>query len=142
MFRRQRQSEEPKVELTPMVDVVFLLLIFFMISTTFIETPGISIDLPESSATVVEKEPQELMVFISKDGEIRVDGKAFTLAQLQSFLLGEKGTAEGTTFVLNADQQVRHGLVVSVMDAAQQAGFTKLAIATERPVGENMKKQE
>jgi len=59
----RRKREEPRVDLTPMVDVVFLLLIFFMISTTFVETPGIEVKLPESSSSITEKAPEEIARF-------------------------------------------------------------------------------
>lgn len=135
MFQRRRQGEEPKVDLTAMVDVVFLLLIFFMISTTFVESPGISVDLPESSASVVEKQPKELTVYITAKGEIELQGRRLNLPQLRQFLKAEHADADDATFILHADRKVEHGLVVSVMDAAQQAGYQKLAIATERPTG-------
>jgi len=66
----RKSSEEPRIDLTPMVDVVFLLLIFFMISTTFVESPGISIKLPEASSQSVEREPQELKIYLSRDGDV------------------------------------------------------------------------
>lgn len=133
MMFRQKAQEEPKVDMTPMVDVVFLLLIFFMISTTFVETPGIQVDLPESSSQVVEKEPKEVKVYLEKNGTIHVQDREVALKDLATRLdeLGREG-AGNTTFVLMADREVQHGLVVKVMDAAQQAGFKKLAIATEK----------
>ena len=131
MFRRKVQ-EEPKVDMTPMVDVVFLLLIFFMISTTFVQTPGINVNLPESSSQVVEKEPREIKVYIEKDGAIHLEDQAVSLNDLEARLAKLHGAGKDATFVLMADREVRHGLVVQVMDLAQQAGFKKLAIATEQ----------
>jgi len=132
MFRKQRGGDEPRVDLTPMVDVVFLLLIFFMISTTFVETPGISVNLPESSIEVAEKEPQEIKVFIDAKGNIVVDENQVTLDELRLRLADFGDKATETTFVLMADRAVRHGLVVEVMDLAKGAGFEQLAIATEK----------
>lgn len=131
MAFRRRTREDPKVELTPMVDVVFLLLIFFMISTTFVETPGIDIQLPESSSQVVEKTPQEIKVYLSREGRLFLQEEPVTMAQLEGRLsaLGER-SAE-MTFLLLADEEARHGQVVRLMDTARQAGFGKLAIATE-----------
>lgn len=136
-FARKRR-EDPKVELTAMVDVVFLLLIFFMISTTFVETPGISIKLPESSSQMAEKPPKELKVYFSKDGEITFkeeDQKEerVTLEELRRRLGGYGEEAKTMTFLLLADEEARHGRVVQLMDAAREAGFSKLAIATENP---------
>lgn len=127
----RKRRDEPKVDLTPMVDVVFLLLIFFMISTTFVQNPGLTIKLPESGAKRNVSEPKEIKVYLSAAGEIAVDGHTVTLDRLRQRLrsYGAKGAA--MTFVLYADAQSRHGRVVELMDAARAAGFGKLAIATE-----------
>lgn len=132
MIVRKRSADDLKVDMTPMVDVVFLLLIFFMISTTFVETPGISVNLPESTLNVAEKEPEEIKVFVDSKGSIVLEEKKVSLAQLTSHLAGFGEKAGQTTFVLMADKDVRHGVVVEVMDAAKQAGFNQLAIATEK----------
>jgi len=132
MIVRKRSTDDLKVDMTPMVDVVFLLLIFFMISTTFVETPGISVNLPESTLNVAEKEPEEIKVFVDRKGAIVVDDKQLTLAQLKSRLASFGEKAKDTTFVLMADKDVRHGVVVEVMDVAKQSGFQQLAIATEK----------
>jgi biopolymer transport protein ExbD/biopolymer transport protein TolR len=127
----RKQTEAPRVDLTPMVDVVFLLLIFFMISTTFIETPGLSIKLPESSAQAIDREPKELKIFLSSEGEIFHGESSLTLKEFKSLLRGYRAAADQTTFLLMADKDARHGIVVSLMDLARDAGFLKLAIATE-----------
>lgn len=127
----RRKREDPKVDLTPMVDVVFLLLIFFMISTTFVETPGITIKLPESSSRMEERAPKEVKVYLSKEGKIYLENKLLTRAQLDERLRGYGARAGEMTFLLLADKDSRHGRVVQLMDAARQAGFGKLAIATE-----------
>jgi len=132
MFSSRRGSEEPKVDMTPMVDVVFLLLIFFMISTTFVETPGIDVNLPKSSLEVTEKKPQEVKVFIDARGKIVIDDQQVSLKGLKERLKTMGARTAETTFVLMADRDVRHGRVVEVMDAAKEAGFVQLAIATEK----------
>ncbi len=130
-FQRKRR-DEPKVDLTPMVDVVFLLLIFFMISTTFIETPGLSIKLPESSTQVVEKAPEEIKIYLSQKGEIFLGETALSTVALKRQLDGYGSRASNMTFLLLADKEARHGQVVELMDMAKVAGFSKLAIATEQ----------
>ncbi len=131
-FRRLHRSEPPRVDLTPMVDVVFLLLIFFMISTTFVETPGLTINLPKSSSQQVKEKAREVRVYLRADGTIFLDRQpvelSYLVEQLQSY--GER--AADTTFLLMADKEARHGKVVQLMDIAKNAGFTKLAIATEK----------
>ncbi len=127
----RKKREEPRVDLTPMVDVVFLLLIFFMISTTFVDTAGISIKLPESSSQLVAKEPKELKVYLSSEGEIYLKDEHLSLDEFNKRLRTYGAEARETTFLLLADRDTRHGRVVAIMDAAREVGFSKLAIATE-----------
>ncbi|MDT8422974.1 MAG: biopolymer transporter ExbD [Desulfuromonadales bacterium] len=138
MSWRRNQREEPRVELTPMIDVVFLLLIFFMISTTFVETPGLSIRLPESSSRVEEREARELKVYLNKDAEIFYQEQQRSLASLTE-IFAQKGRQElkQMTFILVADKEALHGRVVQLMDLAKLSGFGKLAIATERAAPSN-----
>jgi biopolymer transport protein ExbD len=132
MSFHRTQREEPRVDLTPMVDVVFLLLIFFMISTTFVESPGISIKLPESSSQTIDREPKEIKVYLSKEGDIYHGDKKISLDGFKGLLADYQSDAKKTTVLLLADQESRHGKVVTLMDLARDAGFTKLAIATEQ----------
>lgn len=128
----RKQSEEPRIDLTPMVDVVFLLLIFFMISTTFVETPGISIKLPEASSQTIDREPKEVKIYLSREGDIYHRDQKISLDGFKSLLAKHQSEAERTTVLLLADQESRHGKVVALMDLARDAGFVKLAIATEQ----------
>lgn len=131
MAFRNKKRDDLRVELTPMIDVVFLLLIFFMISTTFIETPGISVKLPEASTSVAEKEPEEVRVYLSKEGEIFLKEEEISLATLRTHLETYGDQSRNMTFLLMADEAAKHGRVVELMDTAKNSGFAKLAIATE-----------
>jgi biopolymer transport protein ExbD len=133
MFRRKTE-EEPKIDMTPMVDVVFLLLIFFMISTTFVENPGISIDLPDSSSATSTAELHETKLYVDRNGSLFLDQEPVAIDQLSAKLrkVVNAGSAGTKSFVLMADQEVHHGLVVTIMDIAQQSGFKQLAIGTEK----------
>ncbi len=128
----RKPQEEPRIDMTPMVDVVFLLLIFFMISTTFVETPGISIKLPESSSQIADREPKEIKIYLSREGDIYFHDKKISLDDYRGVLAQHQSEAERTTVLLLADQDSRHGKVVTLMDLARDAGFVKLAIATEQ----------
>jgi biopolymer transport protein ExbD len=127
----RKKREAPRVDLTSMVDVVFLLLIFFMISTTFVESPGIDVKLPESSSQISEKEIQEIKVYLSRSGELSIGKERVTRKELESRLRSYRSRAKEMTFVLLADKEARHGEVVRLMDLAKVNGFGKLAIATE-----------
>ncbi len=132
MIFLRKSSEEPRIDLTPMVDVVFLLLIFFMISTTFVESPGISIKLPEASSQPVEREPQELKIYLSREGDVYYQDRKISITDYKKLLAEHRSDADNTTILLLADQESRHGKVVTLMDLARDAGFVKLAIATEQ----------
>ena len=127
---RSRLRASPSLDLTPMVDVVFLLVIFFMVSTTFITMEsGLPVDLPTAQTAV--SEPSTLpTVTITKDDQIYVGGKAVSQAQLVDEVRARMAATGYTTVVLRADATVEHGLVVTVMDLIKQAGAKRLAIAT------------
>lgn len=118
------------IDMTPMVDVVFLLVIFFMVSTTFITMQsGLPVDLPSAKTAVTE--PSSLpTVTITKTDQIYVGGQQVTQAQLVDAVRKEMASSGYTTVVLRADTTVEHGVVVQVMDLIKQAGAKRLAIAT------------
>ena len=127
---RSRLRASPTIDLTPMVDVVFLLVIFFMVSTTFITMEsGLPVDLPSAQTSVTE--PSTLpTVTITKDERIFIGGNAVSQAQLVDAVRQQMSSSGYTTVVLRADTTVPHGLVVRVMDLIKQAGAKRLAIAT------------
>jgi biopolymer transport protein ExbD/biopolymer transport protein TolR len=127
----RKKREAPRVDLTSMVDVVFLLLIFFMISTTFVEAPGIDVKLPESSSQASKPEVREIKVYLSQTGEISIGQEKVTREELEKRLRAYGAEAKDMTFVLLADRDARHGEVVRLMDMAKLAQFKTLAIATE-----------
>ena len=129
-FRRARnRSEEVFINLTPLIDVVFLLLIFFMVTTTFATIRyGMRVDLP-TTTTPQEKIKQNIVVSINKDGKIYLGKKWVSEKQLVS-LLSQEIKKKGTLVIVNADRDVTHGKVVRVMDLAKKAGAEKLGILT------------
>lgn len=130
---RRRIQEPPRVDLTPMIDVVFLLLIFFMISTTFIERPGLNIELPASNAEQIQQGKKEVQVYLAENGDIYLQRKLVTLNELLQHLESYGSVAaKKMTFLLMADKAALHGRVVQLMDVAKLAGFGQLAIATDK----------
>jgi len=113
-----------------MIDIIFLLLLFFVLSSTFVLQPGINVNLPR---TVASENParKDLIVIIARDGRIFLNNDLVAFNALWGRLIEElKAQPEGT-LVLRADRDVTHGLVVRVMDVAKQAGAARIAIATE-----------
>ena len=134
-FRRQ-QREEVTVNLTPLIDVVFLLLIFFMVSTTFTRETRLDITLPEASGVPQARKDHQVEVVVGSNGRYSINGEVLTdndTDTLRSVLLraAEKGT--DIPFTITADAQASHQDVVRVMDVAGRIGFTNINITTRAP---------
>lgn len=126
-----RRRDDVELDMTPLIDVVFLLLIFFMLSTSLSVSPGIKVDLPKSSAEQVRKKKITLRVAIEASGRMYLEGKKLSLDDLRKKFAAVGKKSSDALVVIEADRKVYHGLVVKVMDAAKTAGLNKLAIATQ-----------
>jgi biopolymer transport protein ExbD len=129
-FARPRRPD-PVLDITPMIDIVFQLVLFFMVSTTFVSAPAIQVDLPRANTEVVLSEQDDVSLWITKDGAVFVGDDAVTLEQLNARLQSAAKKDPNTLVVVKADAGVPHGRVVTVMDLARSIGLTRLAIATE-----------
>ena len=130
-FRREERTAVA-INIAPLVDVVFLLVIFFAVSTTFLERAGIELTLPSSSSSV-EKAPEPLTIWLSKEGAIAVGNDEVPLEQLQGRLQTELASMSDKRVVLRADEATEHGTVVQVMDKARAAGASALTVAAKSP---------
>lgn len=131
-----RTTEDPSLDLTSLIDVVFLLLIFFMVSTTFERQAALKIDLPEASTQAQPSEdPRQLELAIDSGGVMflndrqLVDSSPATISAALEELAGEN---RDLPLVIRADAQTPHHFVVTAMDVVGQLGFARLSIATER----------
>lgn len=134
-FRRQ-STEQDGVNLTPLIDVVFLLLIFFMVSTTFTKESHLKLNLPEAAGPQAENPPSTIEVLINADGSYAVDGRALInkkLATLKSALSEVSAGEYNRPLIITADATAEHQAVVRAMDAAGQLGFVHLSITTRQP---------
>lgn len=128
--RLRRGPTSPLLDLTPMVDVVFLLVIFFMVSTTFITMEsGLPVDLPQAQSAAAQASDLPT-VTITRDGEIHLAGGQVTAEDLVGALRAQLEASGAGVVVLRADREVPHGLTVRVMDLIKQAGGQRIAIAT------------
>ncbi len=131
-FHNERRARGTVVlEVTPLVDIVFLLLIFFLLTATYVKNPNIDISLPKASLNQVTKHQQDIVVAIKEGGEILYGSDRVTLEELEGLLSAEYSQDEDSVVVIRADKASRHGRVVEVMDLAKKVGFGRLAIAIE-----------
>jgi biopolymer transport protein ExbD len=126
----EKTQPEASLDITPIVDTVFNLLIFFALSLNFIVTPGIKVDLPESITEEIIREREELIVVMDKDNNIFIDENIVSIDQLVTIFSEAAQKSKDTLVIIQADQEVAHGTVVRMMDTAKKAGLVRLAIAT------------
>jgi biopolymer transport protein ExbD len=134
-FRRQRLAAVD-VNLTPLIDVVFLLLIFFMVSTSFTKETHLSIDLPEAQGEASADVPEQIEILIDEGGQYTINARALVDTRLATLKSAIRQVSEGDTslpMVITADAQTPHASVVRAMDAAGQMGFVHLSITTRQP---------
>ena len=132
---RSEEPDSPEIGLTPLIDVVFLLLIFFMVSTTFERSSELNIELPVARAKANDPGEATIAVAIDSGGGVRVEGRALADSETGSVRRALTAAAKGLDappLVISADARTPHQSVVTVMDAARQAGFYKLTFAAQR----------
>lgn len=136
MKLRHSSSEEPQVNLTPLIDVVFLLLIFFMVSTTFTRESEIALELPESSGEVLEAEEFVIEISIDSQGNYFVNKQQVVNKQLETLKRALREVRADRTdtpqLIISADRVTPHQAVITAMDAARQVGLTRITFATKQ----------
>ncbi|MDW5375753.1 biopolymer transporter ExbD [Halomonas sp. HP20-15] len=131
-MRRRRMSngdEGAEVNLTPMLDVVFIMLIFFIVTTSFTKESGVEIERPESSAASARPDAQ-VMVAITPQGAVWVDGEPVDVHRVGTVVAGLVSERGGV--VVQADREATTGLLIEVMDRIREAGVDNLAVAATR----------
>ncbi len=136
MNLRQSPGDDPEVNLTPLIDVVFILLIFFMVSTTFQKESEIKIELPEASGEPLEERKEQLEIVIDADGRYFIDEQQVVNTELgtlkkaiQKFL----GEQNDIPVVIRADRTTPYEAVIRAMDATAQLGLVNMSLATSQP---------
>ncbi|NKB37158.1 MAG: biopolymer transporter ExbD [Gammaproteobacteria bacterium] len=134
MNLRSQRREELELNITPLIDVVFLLLIFFMVSTTFERESEINITLPEASEEYTESELDQIEIAIDKDGRVFVNNESLLNSQtntIRDALQNALYDLSDPQVIINADAGATHQMVVRVMDAARQLDLVKITFATQ-----------
>ncbi len=133
MNLKPERRDDIDLNLTPLIDVVFLLLIFFMVSTTFEKTSKLKIVLPEASAQATQQPAEKIVIGIDAKGRYYINERQLINTQIKTLkqaLLKVAGDSKDMPIVLRADAKTPHQSVVRAMDAASQVGLTRLSIST------------
>ncbi len=132
-------SDEPDVNLTPLIDVVFLLLIFFMVSTTFEHQSRIQVELPEASAEPTTPEAESLEIIVDAQGRYFIGEEQVVNTQLKTLkgaIAKVIGDRTDMPVIVRADANSPHQSVVTVLDATSQLGLTRISLATTKAAGD------
>ena len=124
------------INITPLIDVVFLLLIFFMVTTTFSRETRLMVNLPEADAELANTDTTSIEIIVARDGAYSINGRALINNRLETLMRGlelESAGDRSLPIVLIADAEATHQSVITVMDGIGRTGFTQLSIATQRP---------
>ena len=128
----KREEDNFAMEMTPLIDVVFLLIIFFMVSTVFVDfSRRMEINLPSSKSSIIDEKPKTLEIEMSKDKKIVLAGKPITVLGLEQALrkLDVKGRKQ--TAIIKADKLLPYGEVIQVMGLLQKAGIPDISVAVK-----------
>ncbi|MCX6581172.1 MAG: biopolymer transporter ExbD [Candidatus Aminicenantes bacterium] len=119
------------INITSMIDVMFMLLVFLMISSTFLDQPGIKLELPSAeSSTLVEQ--KDYVLFVDKAGKMYLNDKDIVLDNLEAKIKDALPKMKDSALILKADQDITHGAVVRIMDIVRKGGVKKLIIGTKQ----------
>ncbi|EMR12208.1 biopolymer transport protein ExbD/TolR [Methylophaga lonarensis MPL] len=133
------KPEEPDVNLTPMIDVVFLLLLFFMVSTSFVRESSLKVDLPEASGERLETAESPVDIVIQANGQFLINDEElseFSRERLRQVLKDVVGDQADPHIVISADASAEYQHIVTAMDVAQMLGYTRLTLATRQTINE------
>lgn len=134
-----QRAEEPDVNLTPMIDVVFLLLLFFMVSTSFIRESSLKVDLPEASGEAMVEQETPIDIVINAEGSFSIndvnlfDNSREAIAKALKAIAGDN---KDPHVIISADANTDYQNIVTAMDTAQQLGYTRLTLATRQKTTE------
>ena len=133
-FRGRRMELEhglKQIDIAPLIDVVFQLLIFFMLTSSFIMQPGIRVNLPKAATSEVVK-PQNVEIMVTSEGIVYLDGKVVTMDELRGFLKQRAKRSPSASILIKADRRASLGRVVEIWDMARELGVSQINIATNQ----------
>jgi len=128
--RTSLEAESTELNLTPMIDCVFLLIIFFMVTTVFKEPHSLQVELPEARQAVIVEE-KKLVASIDKSGQMEINRHRVTLAELHGVLSQQKQETRSMTLIIRTDKETRHGPVLETMEIAKRLRIEKVVLQSE-----------
>jgi biopolymer transport protein ExbD len=128
--RTSLETESTGLDLTPMIDCVFLLIIFFMVTTVFKEPHSLQVELPEAKQAVIVEE-KKLVASIDKSGQMEINRHLVTLAELHGVLSQQKQDTRSMTLIIRTDKETRHGPVLETMEIAKRLRIEKVVLQSE-----------
>jgi biopolymer transport protein ExbD len=128
MRRHHQQDEDTGIDLTPMLDVVFIMLIFFIVTSSFIKEAGVEVQRPQAE-TASPQDKGNILIAITADGQVWMDKKVVDVRSVRAYVERMRVDQPDGAVVVQADQDARTGLVVQVMDQARLAGVHEVALA-------------
>lgn len=129
MGRKVRVEEDAAIDMTPMLDIVFIMLIFFIVTTVFVKEAGIEVNKPNGSLAVMPKNAN-IFIAITEDGKVWIDKRPVETELIRSNLERLMAEQPSDVIIIQADKKSEHGLVVEVMDQIKAAGIDRISIAT------------
>ncbi len=136
-LRRASHRDEPEINFIPLIDVLLVILIFLMVTTTYQRVAELQITLPEAAADPARERPREVNVGVDAQGRYVIDRAVFTFSTVSALaetLRKSAGDAKDPVVVINADANATHQSVIHVMEAARLAGMSHITFATQTPV--------
>lgn len=132
---KKKRGKKTVINITSLIDVLFLLLIFMMVSSSFIEEPGIKLNLPETKSVPSVKK-SEYTLFVKENGDLFLNNKAVTLEDLENNLINTVKEMKDESLILKGDKSIPYGKVVRIMDIVKKSGVKRLIISTRQdPAG-------
>ena len=135
-FQRGRDRDEPEINLIPMIDVLLVIIIFLMLTTTYAKFSGLEINLPTADASKQVEQPNEIDVAVTASGQVLINKSPLTAADVKTIaeaLQRAAGSRPDPVIIINADAKATHQSVVDIMQAAQTAGYPHISFATQAP---------
>ncbi|MGF1762902.1 ExbD/TolR family protein [Aliivibrio kagoshimensis] len=130
LIRQAKQKEEAQVDLTSMLDIVFIMLIFFIVTSSFVRESGVEVNRPQASHSSSQSEAG-IFVAVTAANDVYIDKRRVDIERVQAVLEHLSSDLPEASLVIQADKHAYNGTVVEVMDAAKGAGISKIAIATD-----------